>query len=215
MWHEKSRSLRWIASGLALLMSVTVMEGAAAASPRDLPVKADKPVRPTVTAAADIASAKVAARLSGKRVEALSERTETSTTWVNKDGSLTTELTAGPVRFRDGVSGDWRDVDLDLVASDGSVEPKAHPRGLRLSGKAGIPAASLKAAQAAKATDLVTLGEGDEQITLQWKGGCPHRSWRVRAPSTSTPSRVRMWWSRRPGRPYGRDGIRPFRQHRP
>lgn len=37
--------------------------------------------------AADIASARVTARLYGHRVEALSERTETSTTWANKDGS--------------------------------------------------------------------------------------------------------------------------------
>lgn len=104
----------------------------------------------------------------------LSERTETSTTWVNKNGSLTTELTAGPVRFQDETTGDWRDVDLDLVShSDGAVEPKAHPRGLRLAGKTGVPAASLKAGQASKATDLVTLGEGNQQITLQWKGGLP------------------------------------------
>ncbi|MFE7213899.1 sugar-binding protein, partial [Streptomyces sp. NPDC057611] len=125
-------------------------------------------------AAADIPSAKVAARLHGKRVEALSERTETSTTWVNKDGSLTTELTAGPVRFTDEGTGEWREVDLDLVqGADGAVKPKAHPSGLRLSGKSGTPAKSLKAAQQAEATDLATLGEGDQQITLQWKGGLP------------------------------------------
>ncbi|WP_344052539.1 DNRLRE domain-containing protein [Streptomyces thermoalcalitolerans] len=124
--------------------------------------------------AADIPSAKVAARLYGKRVEALSERTETSTTWVNKDGSLTTELTAGPVRFTDETTGKWREIDLDLVReADGTVEPKAHPGGLRLSGRSGTPATSLKAAQRARATDLVTLGEGDQRITLQWKGGLP------------------------------------------
>jgi hypothetical protein len=132
------------------------------------------PKKATATQVADIPSASVAARLSGKRVEALSERTETSTTWVNKDGSLTTELTAGPVRFRYEATGEWRDVDLDLVEEeDGAVEPKAHPGGLRLAGKSGTPAKSLKAAREAKATDLVTLGEGDQQITLQWKGGLP------------------------------------------
>lgn len=55
----------------------------------------------------------------------------------------------------------------------GGVEPKAHPNGLRLAGKTGTPAASLQAAQSAGATDLVTLGEGDQRITLQWKGGLP------------------------------------------
>ncbi|MGO4635968.1 hypothetical protein AB4225_34375, partial [Streptomyces sp. 2RAF24] len=41
------------------------------------------------TEAADLPSAQVAARLSGKRVEALSERTESTTTWANPDGTVT------------------------------------------------------------------------------------------------------------------------------
>lgn len=122
--------------------------------------------------AADIASARVTARLYGHRVEALSERTETSTTWANKDGSLTTELAAGPIRFeRDGA---WVDVDVALAErEDGSVAAKAHPSGLELAGKGGTVVKSLAAAEDAKARDLVTLGSGDQQITLQWKGGLP------------------------------------------
>ncbi|WP_399498488.1 DNRLRE domain-containing protein [Streptomyces sp. P17] len=156
-------------------MSVTLIDGVDPAFAADRGQRSvEGPKKAAVRQAADIPSARVAARLSGKRVEALSERTETSTTWVNKDGSLTTEMTAGPVRFRDDATGNWRDVDLDLVGgSGGSVEPKAHPRGLKLAGKTGVPARSLKAAQAARATDLVTLGEGDQQITLGWKGGLP------------------------------------------
>ncbi|WP_327169984.1 DNRLRE domain-containing protein [Streptomyces subrutilus] len=127
----------------------------------------------TATTAADVASARVAARLSGKRVEALSERTETSTTWANKNGSLTTEVSAGPIRFKDA-QGQWRDVDVNLTsAADGSVVSKAHPQGLRLSGKKGTKAQSLAAAQSAAATDLVTLGQGSDAITLQWRGGLP------------------------------------------
>ncbi|MFD0313342.1 DNRLRE domain-containing protein [Streptomyces flavalbus] len=133
--------------------------------------KAAQPEKPGVRQADDIPSARVAARLYGHRVEALSERTETSTTWVNEDGSLTTELAAGPVRFqRDG---QWTDVDVALREVPGGVEPKAHPEGLRLAGRTGTPARSLKAAREAEATDLVTLGEGDQEITLQWKGGLP------------------------------------------
>jgi len=150
-------------------MSASLLEGVAAAVPADVPE--EKPGAKSVTSAADIASARVAARLAGHRVEALSERTETSATWANKDGSLTTELAAGPVRFeRDG---QWTDVDVTLRESGNGVEPVAHPEGLRLAGKTGTPARSLKAAQASAATDLVTLGEGDQQITLQWKGGLP------------------------------------------
>ncbi|MGA5728925.1 hypothetical protein ACPCI1_09770 [Streptomyces seoulensis] len=86
--------------------------------------------------AADVPSATLAARLSGKRVEALSERTETSQTWVNPNGSLTTEAAAGPVRFKR--AGKWVDVDLNLEAhSDGSVAPAAHPEGLILGGRGG------------------------------------------------------------------------------
>ncbi|MER5215451.1 RHS repeat-associated core domain-containing protein [Streptomyces sp. NPDC002838] len=170
--HWSGGSLRYLAGSLTLALAVGLIDGTAAIAATPQAPAAQK--KPTVTQAADIPSARVAARLSGKRVEALSERTETSTTWANKDGSLTTELSAGPIRFEDESTGDWRDVDLDLVSgSGGGVEPKAHPRGLKLAGKSGSPAKSLRAAQAAKATDLVTLGEGDEQITLQWKGGLP------------------------------------------
>ncbi|MFD4157732.1 DNRLRE domain-containing protein [Streptomyces hydrogenans] len=154
-------------------MAVGLIGGSEAlASPREQVGEEEKPT--AVTQAADIASAHVAARLSGKRVEALSERTETSTTWVNKDGSLTTGLSAGPIRFHDPTTGDWRDVDVELAtASDGSVVSKAHPQGLKLAGRSGTKATSLRAAQSAPATDLVTLGSGDEAITLQWRGGLP------------------------------------------
>ncbi|MER6162762.1 RHS repeat-associated core domain-containing protein [Streptomyces sp. NPDC001868] len=152
-------------------MSVTLMEGVAVAAPGERAGQAPKSKVKAPSVAADIASAKVAARLSGKRVEALSERTETSRTWVNSNGSLTTELSAGPVRFeRDGK---WVDVDVSLRESGDGVAPVAHPDRLRLAGGSGVPASSLKAAQRAKAVDLVTLGEGGEQITLQWKGGLP------------------------------------------
>ncbi|MGA4979857.1 DNRLRE domain-containing protein [Streptomyces cinereoruber] len=151
-----------------------MLDSASYASAQPPQAAAAKPKQEAVTQAADIASARVAAKLSGKRVEALSERTETSTTWANKDGSLTTELAAGPVRFQDSATGAWRAVDVDLIAqTDGSVAAKAHPEGLILAGKTGVPARSLRAAQTAATTDLVTLGQGDEQITLQWRGGLP------------------------------------------
>jgi RHS repeat-associated protein len=154
-------------------VSVALLNGASPATAA-LPKEVTVPKKAVVAQAADIASARVAARLSGHRVEALSERTETSTTWVNKDGSLTTELSAGPIRFRDAATGQWRDVDVNLaVAQDGSVASKAHPTGLKLAGKTGAKATSLRAAQSAPAADLVTLGEGDEAITLQWRGGLP------------------------------------------
>ncbi|MEU1277575.1 RHS repeat-associated core domain-containing protein [Streptomyces sp. NPDC005805] len=159
-----------MAAESALVVAATGQ--AVALTPEQPPKAAAAPAAKAVTEAADIPSAKVAARLSGKRVEALSERTETSTTWVNKDGSLTTELASGPVRFEDG-SGQWREVDVELRESGGAVEAVAHPEGLRLAGKGGTVPRSLGEARTAGARDLVTLGEGEERITLQWKGGLP------------------------------------------
>ncbi|MFE9879214.1 DNRLRE domain-containing protein [Streptomyces sp. NPDC005784] len=132
---------------------------------------ASKPAKHYPASAADLASARVLARLSGKKVEALSERTETSTTWVNANGSLTTELSAGPVRFKD--AGKWRSVDLDLRAVGGRVEPKAHPRGLSLGGGQAASAVKRSVSPESSTHDLVTLGEGDRQIALQWKGDLP------------------------------------------
>ncbi|WNI24930.1 DNRLRE domain-containing protein [Streptomyces sp. ITFR-16] len=166
--------MRRIAASLALTMSVAVLAEAGPATadaPQAASVSGKKQAKHYATSAADLASARVLARLSGKRVEALGERTETSTTWVNPSGSLTTELSAGPVRFHDGDH--WRDVDLDLRAGGSAVLPVAHPRGLRLAGgHAGFKASS-RDGRSGPATDLVTLGEGDRQIALRWKGDLP------------------------------------------
>ncbi|WP_406395818.1 DNRLRE domain-containing protein [Streptomyces sp. NBC_00887] len=89
----------------------------------------------------------------------MSERTETSTTWVNKDGTLTTELSAGPVRFER--AGQWTDVDVALRAADQGAEPLAHPYGLKVGGKPGT-----------SASPLAAVGTG-ERIALGWKGTLP------------------------------------------
>ncbi|WP_404871021.1 DNRLRE domain-containing protein (plasmid) [Kitasatospora griseola] len=169
---------RGVSAALAMAVAVSLLAGTESALASPKPDKSSgtqgaKGVK-WAAEAADIPSARVAARLSGQRVEALSERTETSTTWVNKDGSLTTELLAGPVRFqRDGR---WTDVDLTLQQqADGSVAPKAHPGGLKLAAPGGTRAKSFADSQAGRGEDrtLVTLGEGDQQVELQWKGGLP------------------------------------------
>ncbi|MFJ5776272.1 DNRLRE domain-containing protein [Streptomyces sp. NPDC093094] len=156
-----------------LALSLTLLSGAVLATPPSAVAAAPAVNGPAAKLSApDVPSARAAAKRSGKRVEALSERTETSTTWVNQDGSLTTELTAGPVRF--DRNGSWVTVDTDLTERrDGTVVAKAHPASLTLAGEGGTPATSLGAARTAGARDLVTLGEGEQQVTLQWKGGLP------------------------------------------
>ncbi|MEV0453554.1 DNRLRE domain-containing protein, partial [Streptomyces sp. NPDC050600] len=132
------------------------------------------------TEAADLPSAQVAARLSGKRVEALSERTESTTTWANPDGTVTTDSASGPVRFRDGADGQWRDIDVELTKRDGVVAAKGHPLGLRLGGK--TPAAQAAKVRASGASGkagtaevpLVTLAAGEgRELGLSWRGVLP------------------------------------------
>ncbi|MFB6877290.1 DNRLRE domain-containing protein [Streptomyces sp. NPDC056323] len=118
-----------------------------------------------------IAHAIAEATRSGKKVEVADETTATSRTWALPDGQLTTELAAGPVRMQRG--GDWVDIDVDLAETADGVAAKAHPQGLKLAGAVGTPARSLAAAQDAPARDLVTLGTGQDQVTLQWQGGLP------------------------------------------
>lgn len=146
------------AAGLTGLVFTATLLPAAPVSATQAPAPA-RASTPAARQAADVPSALAEARRTGARVEALSERTGTTTTWVHENGSLTTELTAGPVRFER--NGKWVAVDTDLTRrADGTVAAKAHPADLTLAGKGGDPADSLAESRAAKPRDLVTLGEG-------------------------------------------------------
>lgn len=120
--------------------------------------------------ASDVVTAGVAAKASGEAVEVLSERTESSTTWINPDGSFTTEDSVGQVRFKNG-DGDWVDVDLELKKlPDGRVAPKGHPGGLVLAGE-GVSASTSAQSVATKASssgvDLAVVSEGGgRQVTV-------------------------------------------------
>ncbi|MER5312934.1 sugar-binding protein, partial [Streptomyces sp. NPDC002773] len=178
------RGLQRVALSTALLMAVEAtlalgVTGQAVALSKQLPSAADDTRH--ATEAADLASATVAARLSGKRVEALSERTESTTTWANPDGTVTTDAASGPVRFRDKKTGTWRNVDVALVKGlDGSVIAKDHPLGLKLGGKTpAAQAARVRASGAAgeartAPVPLVSLDDGDGRaVDLSWRGVLP------------------------------------------
>ncbi|MGW6396196.1 DNRLRE domain-containing protein [Streptomyces sp. NPDC055103] len=152
--------------------------GQAVALPSQLPAVDNTPYP---TEAADLPSATVAARLSGNRVEALSERTESATTWANPDGTVTTDAASGPVRFRDKATGAWRTVDVNLTKSaDGSVVAKDHPLGLKL----GARTPAVQAARVMASGDggeaqttpvpLVSLDAGEGRaLDLSWRGVLP------------------------------------------
>ncbi|MFE4977507.1 ricin-type beta-trefoil lectin domain protein [Kitasatospora sp. NPDC056651] len=87
----------------------------------------------STTEAPDQASALLAARLNKRRIEVTGARTETLTLWANPDGTLSQELSVGPIRMKAGDA--WVPVDTTLVeTADGSIAPKAHPEGLTFSG---------------------------------------------------------------------------------
>ncbi|MFC6083600.1 LamG-like jellyroll fold domain-containing protein [Sphaerisporangium aureirubrum] len=142
-------------------------QAAAAASPRaaqgrDAQGQAARKPGECPSERADAVSAAVAARLCGGRVEIADRRTETTQVFANPDGTVTQEQSLAPVRVKRGDA--WVPVDLTLQRqADGTVAPKAHPRGLRLSGGTIGPGEH----------EVVWLGEGDTRTSVSWTGPLP------------------------------------------
>ncbi|MCX4531652.1 DNRLRE domain-containing protein [Streptomyces sp. NBC_01669] len=105
-----------------------------------------------VTEAADIDSARLAAVLTGHRVEALSERTGDSITWVNPDGSLTTDVASGTVRVKE--NGRWTRIDTTLVDTGSRLEPKTTVADVELSDGG--------------AEDFASVTRGERTFGLDW-----------------------------------------------
>ncbi|AXG77659.1 DNRLRE domain-containing protein [Streptomyces paludis] len=173
-----------VALTLALESAVTVATtGQAVALPAHTSASAPQTRSPAaVTEATDTDSARVAARLAGKRVEVLSERTESSTTWANPDGTVTVDTFGGPVRYEDDLSGAWRDIDVALVQRrNGVVEAAAHPLGLTLAGRTSAADAARIEASGGEpgepktpAVPLVSLDDGaGKELTVSWRGELP------------------------------------------
>lgn len=122
-----NRRFTTVATSLALSFSFAV-HAAGATYAVDPTSEADKNSaqntvgQQKVTEASNVQSARLAAVLGGARVEAVSERTADSTTWVNPDGSLTTETASGDIRVREG--GQWKRIDTTLVDTGSSLEPE-------------------------------------------------------------------------------------------
>lgn len=102
-------------------------------------------------------SAALAARLQGTRVEDLSRRTEETSTFVNPDGTLTTEDHGGAVHVMK--DGQWADVDYSLVRrADGSWAPRASDVDVVVDGGASDEAGR------------VTFDDGSS-LAVTWPGG--------------------------------------------
>lgn len=163
-------SKRPVASAVsaALIAALGLVAGSPLEVAQAVPVKAAKAAR--VDIRPDLLSARVTARAQGSRVEVESERAATSSTWVNPDGTLTTEQHARAVRFR-GKDGAWADVDLSMAASpDGTAGPRSHAGGLRLK---GASATASGAPGSATETDVVSVsepGKSAREVVLGWPG---------------------------------------------
>ncbi|NMM22186.1 MAG: DNRLRE domain-containing protein, partial [Phycicoccus sp.] len=158
-----------VSAVLALKLAVTAEVSQAAAAPVAAATAA-APKAAKVVSRPDLVSARVTARAQGSRVEAESERTGTSTTWVNPDGTLTTEQHAGPIRFHDAEGGcrfGHRRLPAPAVVAG---PPRAPPGGLRLSGPSKT---SSRAALSATENDVVSTDEGKggtQGVSLAWSG---------------------------------------------
>ncbi|OHV30380.1 hypothetical protein CC117_27555 [Parafrankia colletiae] len=79
----------------------------------------------------DFVSAQLTARAEKRSIEVTGERTETTSTFVNPDGTVTVDSYAGIRRVRRGET--WENVDSTLVQADGKVVPKVAKAGIVMS----------------------------------------------------------------------------------
>jgi hypothetical protein len=110
---------------LALTGGFAAMTGAGAQADSGGEQVATTPPAPDLgpAEAADESEARLLAQAQGRRIEILSERTETGGTWANPDGTLTTEAYAAPVRVKE--DGTWRNIDTTLSDTGASLTPEA------------------------------------------------------------------------------------------
>jgi RHS repeat-associated protein len=166
LWRQPFVSWsRRITVGLPLLVTVSLLgipAHQAPAAERTAPAPVCPASRP------DQAAALVTARLCKGRVQVADATTESSVTWANPEGTLSTQMDAGPSRFqRDGK---WVDIDTDLqLGADGVVRAAAHPAGLELFG--GDSAATR--AKTGNRRLITAARSRGKAIALDWKGRLP------------------------------------------
>lgn len=102
--------------------------------------------------APDEASARLTALRRNERAEVGGARTQYSTTWVNPDGTVTTEHAAAPVRVRRGDQ--WIPVNTTLESEDGAWRPKAAAPEVALSRGGSSTAPLVRAAIGGRSVSL-------------------------------------------------------------
>lgn len=126
-----SPSLRRIALGVAIVVAaetavVSLETGMAfAAAPARATTTAPPAAKPQPQAASSaetVAAAMVMARVQKRKIEAISERTEASTTYALPNGQLETTSYAAPIRVKRG-DGRWADIDTTLADQGAALQP--------------------------------------------------------------------------------------------
>ncbi len=131
IWNRLVRS-RWgqaatLALATSLVMTISeVPARRAEAAPKPKPVG--------VLERPDEMAALITARMTGQSVRITGMTTESAEYIAHPNGQIEATVHAGPVRMRQDHK--WVPIDLTLQpAADGSVQAKAHPLDLRISGK--------------------------------------------------------------------------------
>lgn len=138
--------------------AVTAGGLSATAVPRAAPAAAAAPSA-AVASLPDLVSARIEAAARNSRVEVTSLDTDTSTTWVNPDGTLTTDISSRPVQAQDQ-NGEWEPLDNTLTQhSDGTVAPDVSVTDV-VFGKDG-------------STTAAKLGSDADSAALKWNGTLP------------------------------------------
>ncbi|MEV7233318.1 DNRLRE domain-containing protein [Streptomyces sp. NPDC051020] len=109
--------------------------------------------------AAPAANAPAGQQAPGARTEIVSERTDSTTTWANADGTTTVEAYTGPIRVKQP-DGSWRPVDTTLVAEKGVVRPKTAAADIAFSG-------------GGSSEPLAEVSRGGRTLGLDWPGELP------------------------------------------
>ncbi|WP_457659209.1 DNRLRE domain-containing protein [Streptomyces microflavus] len=106
-------------------VAVAAVWGASPTAAAPAAAKAD------ASSADSVAAALLMARLQNRKIEALSERTATSTTYALPGGDLQTSVYAGPIRTK--TDGAWQTIDTSLSDAGASLEPKAAAADIKVS----------------------------------------------------------------------------------
>jgi hypothetical protein len=120
--HKSLRSAAIVGVIVTLLLNSAYTAEAIAASPTSPPWPESPPVQ-IAAERPDRVSAALTARLQGSRVLITGETTESTLTYANADGTLTTEAVTGVARVKQGDR--WVPVDTTLVEQDGVLKPRA------------------------------------------------------------------------------------------